>query len=573
MKIQKRKVEELSGRGKNSTNELYEKNKLLSALFDYSVKLSRVSFSENFYIIAASELKKIFSAFAVTISIYNPEKSELILQYSTFSESQRSKAMKLIGHNLEGMCFKLSQDMHDEMLAKWVKTMYSLNELTFGSISPVMGKLLEKAFKMEWFSSISLQDKQTLIGSAVIFGKKGTKPPSDEELKGFSGVTAVTLSRWINEQEVLQTEMKFKSLAENMKDVLWQSDNKANILYFSPSGMKILGYSPEEMKIISFIDIISRETYESISKMIAKQKKLTGKNKPLNSFAFEIEIFRRDGVKFWAEIVSNPVYNHLGYLTGYQGVARDITERKAAELKIKEQYERLEQLNAEKDKLFSIIAHDLKGALHGFLGYSKYMADRIHSLSMDKLEEYSKTIRTIALDMNELLENLLEWSMMQRERINYTPENFNFNDILENSLRIIDQQAQHKEINIVRNTIPDLKVFADYQMITCVIRNLVSNAVKFTNRHGKIEILNAESTDHFVEIMIRDNGIGIEKDTLERLFKIDNVMKTPGTEGESSTGLGLIICHEYISKHRGKIWIESEVNKGTCVHFTLPIGD
>jgi signal transduction histidine kinase len=162
--------------------------------------------------------------------------------------------------------------------------------------------------------------------------------------------------------------------------------------------------------------------------------------------------------------------------------------------------------------------------------------------------------------------------MMQRNRIPFAPEEHSFNAIMEHSIRTIELQARNKEISIVRKISPeDLKVFADYQMTTSIIRNLVSNAVKFSHRKGQIEILASGSNEHFLEIMIRDNGVGMDEDTLRKLFRIDSIMPTPGTEGESSTGLGLIICNEYILKHQGRIWIESEVDKGTCVHFTLPV--
>jgi PAS domain S-box-containing protein len=556
-----------------SADTLHGKNELLTALFNYSIKLLNISFSENFYVIVANELKRAFGAFGVTISTYNTENSALVLQYATFSDNQRSKAMKLIGRNLKGMRFKVSKDIYAAMTKEWVRTVSSLNEVSFGAISPVMGKILEKTFGLEWFSGICLQDNQTFIGTAVIFGKKGAQPPSNEELKGFSGVTAVALSRWVNEQRALLTEMKYKSLAENMKDVLWQSDYSARIIYISPSGFQILGYNPEELLNRSFTEIISLESYDSISNAVRQRQRQAGKNQRMESITYEVEVIHRNGTRFWAEIVMNPIYDPLGNITGFQGVARDIAERKAAEIKIRQQYEKLEQMNAEKDKFFSIIAHDLKGALHGFLGYSKYIADRIHDLSIDKLEEYSKTIRTIALNLNELLENLLEWSMMQRERVSYSPGNHNLNAILENCLRFIEQQARNKEITIIRKISPDINLFVDYQMITSIIRNLVSNAVKFTRRSGLVEITSGDNHDHVVEIMIRDNGVGMDSETLNKLFRIDSVMPTPGTEGESSTGLGLIICSEYISKHNGKIWVESEVNKGTCVHFTVPRGE
>ena len=574
MKMDKKKntVSSIPQQDKISAYPPDKKKELLMALFDYSVKLSYVPFSENFYIVAAHELKDIFGAFGVAISTYNAERSELVLQYTTFSEKLRNKALRVIGRNLEGMRFKVSKDTYAAMTTEWAKTVSTFHEVSFGTVSPAISKIIEKAFGLGWYSGICLQDKNTLIGTAVIVGKKKTNSPDIEDLKGFSGVTGVALSRWLNEQKALLTEMKYKSLAENMKDVLWQSDIRARITYISPSGSQILGYSPEELLSMNFADIISPESYESISKAIRMRQKLTGKKRRMEGITYEIDVIHRNGTRFWAEVVSNPIYDHLGNITGFQGVARDISERKAAEIKIRQQYEELLHLNAEKDKLFSVIAHDLKGALHGFLGYSKLMADRIHDLSMEKLEDYSRTIRTIALNLNELLENLLEWSMMQRNRVIYSPENHNLNVILENSIRVIEQQAQNKGISVIRNISPDLYVFVDYKMMTSIIRNLVSNAVKFTQRNGRVEILSSEDSNHFVEIIVRDNGVGMDKNTVNQLFRINSVIPTPGTEGESSTGLGLIICGEYISKHQGKIWIESEVEKGTSVHFTLPVG-
>jgi PAS domain S-box-containing protein len=571
MNKRKEKAERLPLQDKVSAGELQKKNELLTALFDYSVKLGYIPFSENFYIIAAQELKRIFGAFGVTISTYNPDASELVLQYTTFSETLQKKAGRLFGRGLEGMRFKVSKDIYKTMTNEWAKTVSSLHEVSFGAISPALCKIAEKAFHLGWFSGICLQVMNTVVGTAVIIGRKGTNPPAIEELKGFSGVTAIALSRWLNEQKALLTEMKYKSLAENMKDVLWQSDIFSKITYISPSVTQILGYRTEELLNRSFSEIISPESLAVISPSISHRQDLAQKNRRMESIMYEIEFVHRNGNKFWAEVVSNPVYDPLGNVTGFQGVARDISERKSAESEIRLQYEKLARLNAEKDKFFSIIAHDLKGALHGFLGYSKFMADRIQNLSMDKLEEYSGTIRKIALNLNELLENLLEWSVMQRNHVHFSPEELNLNSLLEKCIETIIQQAHNKEIKIIRNISPDLRIFADCRMVSGIIRNLVSNAVKYTPRKGQVEIDTGESTHHFVVVRIRDNGIGMNKDTLGKLFRIDSVMPEPGTEGESSTGLGLILCKEYIVKHNGNIWFESEVDKGTCVHFTLPL--
>jgi PAS domain S-box-containing protein len=554
-----------------ATEDYQSNTGLLTNLFNYSVKLTYVPFSENILMVAANELKKIFDIIGVTISLYNYDTSELTLKYSTFSEKQKGRFTEMFGLHLEGMRFKVSEEMYQSITSDRYVIVGKLHEITLGTVSPLIGNIIEKVFGIGWFAGISLQDKNRLIGTAVLIGKKNTKPLAIDEIKGFAAVTANALSRWLTEQKALVNELRFKVWAENIKDILWQTDNDQKIVYISPSGFKILGYQPEEMLNKNFLSFITEKSAEFVLRTIKMRKSKKIKIDLNNNIRYEIQIIHKTGRYIWTEIIASPLYDSCGNLSGFQGIARDVTERKEAELKIKQQVEDLKKINAEKDKFFSIIAHDLKGLLHGFVGYSKFIAERIHTLSEEKLAEYSKTIYNTAINLNELLVNLLEWSMIQRERIQFSPKEYYFKTIIEKNIKTFEQQAKNKEISIICSNVADQKVFIDYQMINTVIRNILSNAIKFTPHKGRIEILVFSRNDRFIEIMVKDTGIGMDETTLRNIFRIDSLVSTPGTDGEPSSGLGLILCREYITRHNGHIWIESEINKGTCVHITLPV--
>ena len=264
------------------------------------------------------------------------------------------------------------------------------------------------------------------------------------------------------------------------------------------------------------------------------------------------------------------IYTEEGRLQGGFGIIEDITERKEAEVKIHNKNEELQKLNAEKDRFFSIIAHDLRGPFTAFLGYTELMIDETDNLSTKELRSFAIQIRKSALSLFALLENLLEWSRLQQQSFTMQPDDLNPYQLVINCMFILEENAKKKELSIQNNIPVSLQAFGDEKMISSVLRNLISNAIKFTPRNGKISIDASDTTDHMIEIRVRDNGIGIEKSNVDKLFRIDQKTGLPGTEDEPSTGLGLILCREFIEKHKGRIWVESEPGKGSDFYFTLP---
>lgn len=254
------------------------------------------------------------------------------------------------------------------------------------------------------------------------------------------------------------------------------------------------------------------------------------------------------------------------------GANQDITEKKQFEKEIINKNKELAELNVSKDKFFSIIAHDLKSPFSGFLGLTKIMSDDISSFSVKELRHVSGLMQDSAKNLYALLENLLEWSRMQRGITNFEPEIYSLIQIVNNNIKIQSEVAHQKEIIFTNNVNSELEIFADLPMINGVFRNLLSNAIKFTPRNGRIEIGASKNNDaSYIIVYIKDSGIGMDDYILEGLFNLSTNVSRKGTEEEPSTGLGLMLCKEFIEKHNGVIWAESEEGEGSTFFFSLPV--
>jgi PAS domain S-box-containing protein len=245
-------------------------------------------------------------------------------------------------------------------------------------------------------------------------------------------------------------------------------------------------------------------------------------------------------------------------------------KRKLAEMEMKRKNEELLTLNAEKDKFFSIIAHDLRSPFNSFLGFTGILVEELPDLSMDELKKIAVNMRASATNLYRLLENLLEWSVLQRGITTFNKESFLLNKMITDCIALVLDAARKKDIEICFDIPGNIMVVGDVHMLGTVIRNLVSNAVKFTPRGGKVTLAVKSIPGDQVEISVKDSGIGMSREIVEKLFRHDVQTTREGTEREPSTGLGLIICKGFIEKHGGNLWVESEEGKGSRFYFTLP---
>jgi signal transduction histidine kinase/ligand-binding sensor domain-containing protein len=231
----------------------------------------------------------------------------------------------------------------------------------------------------------------------------------------------------------------------------------------------------------------------------------------------------------------------------------------------------LQEINVTKDKFFSIIAHDIKNPFLTILGYSELLQNNFSRWSEDKKIQIVNLLDTTSKNIYELLENLLQWSTSQRGAIEFIPEKYRLTEEINYVIMLFKNSADEKEIKIVFDvTDENIFVHVDVRMLHTILRNLINNAVKFTNRGGLVEVV-AGVDCKFAFIKVIDNGVGISAENLDKLFRIDSHHNSEGTNKEKGTGLGLILSKEFVEKHGGKIWVESEEGVGSTFNFTLPL--
>jgi signal transduction histidine kinase len=245
-------------------------------------------------------------------------------------------------------------------------------------------------------------------------------------------------------------------------------------------------------------------------------------------------------------------------------------ERSKTEQKNKE----LHELNATKDKFFSIISHDLKSPFNSIIGFSNLLIEQVKEKDYEGIEAYAKYIQDSSQRAMNLLLNLLEWSRSQTGRMEYNPEYVEIDGSINEVIELLSDSAQQKSITIHREFPPNMIAFIDKAMISTILRNLISNAIKFTNPGGEIIISVMQNQKEMI-VSVADNGVGIRPMMIDKLFRIDESSSTSGTQDELGTGLGLILCKEFVEKHGGNIRVESDPDgksgrKGSKFSFTIP---
>jgi PAS domain S-box-containing protein len=357
------------------------------------------------------------------------------------------------------------------------------------------------------------------------------------------------------------------ALINNMPDRIYAKDIQSRFIVCNNALVKRMGLSSPD-------DVIGKSDFDLLPHQLAAQyyaneQEIIQSGKPLINH--EESMGNVSGTTRWSLTTKVPLIDTKGKIVGIVGIGKDITERKLAEEEIRLKNELLQTINAEKDKFFSILAHDLKGPLSAFLGATQILAEEIQNMTLEEIKEITVSMKESASNIYGLLENLLEWSRLKRGMMDFNPEAFNVKQKISACTEVLSESARKKEIKINYSLPEDLTIYADSHMFETIIRNLVSNAIKFTPKCGEISVSATVTLDNNVNIKICDTGIGMNKELINKLFLINERTNRKGTEGEPSTGLGLLLCKEFIEKHGGKIRVESEEGKGSTFSFTLPV--
>jgi PAS domain S-box-containing protein len=365
--------------------------------------------------------------------------------------------------------------------------------------------------------------------------------------KGFINPTTLIF------KNLSDSERNYRTLSENLPVLIFRFDEKGKCIYANKAVQELTGHTPDFQSGQNVYNLgLPANFAEGIEDLLDKARE----SKAEQQLDFSFDATRHYALKVIPE-----------YTSGLKGFSYLVISYDITQLKINEKV--LQDLNATKDKFFSIIAHDLKSPFTSILAYSDLIAKNTQKFSPPKLEQMALTIRRAAQNAFGLLENLLSWSRLQTGALLPKPELIDVRHLILEHIELLSPISIIKDIQIEMAEDTVGFVNADKQMLSTVLRNLTSNAVKFSHTNSKV-VIRAVPQDDTILFSVSDNGTGIPEQLLERLFKMESSFTTIGTENEKGSGLGLILCKDFVEKSDGRIWVESTLNVGTTFYFSIP---
>ncbi len=397
----------------------------------------------------------------------------------------------------------------------------------------------------------------TLVRKFPIFDKDG-------KLIGTANISRDISELKRVEKELRASEEKYRRLVENQGEGIGIIDRFGVFTFSNRAAENIFGVKNGSLRGRSIRDFFLDGDNEIVDDLLHQDNQQ-------KHHSYEIEIYSRNEEKKYLLITTTSFLNEHDIPEGTFIIFRDITDRRLAEKALLESEKELLDLNATKDKFFSIIAHDLKNPFGSIMGFTELIQRKASQNDIEKVKHYAKIIFSASKHGFELLENLLDWSRSQNGSLRYLPGRVSLDELIAHNIEVTGEIANNKNITLTRELAQDISVYCDEDMVNTVLRNLITNAIKFSNRGSEIIISAEKHDDNQGRIVVQDHGIGIMPEDAEKLFKIECSESEKGTEGEEGTGLGLILCKEFVEKNNGNIWVESEPEKGSRFIFTLPL--
>lgn len=354
---------------------------------------------------------------------------------------------------------------------------------------------------------------------------------------------------------------KYKSVMDGALDLIIITDGTdGTILEINEAVRTILGYSAEQLKGKHFNTLFPEE-------MLRPDDSYTDSLHMYGPVLSARQVLHADGRQLLMDITINVI--NYGDSKAVLTILRDASERIKAEKEFQRVNSELEKLNADKDKFFTIIAHDLRNPLMGILGLSEILKEDAAQIDEEDRDTIVLQINNSAKKLKNLLNNLLDWSWLQTGKIAIKPERVRLDMLIEDVVQLLMASLINKKISLEYNERCGKYIYADPNMIKSVIQNLLSNAIKFTPGEGRIAI-RSFAQDGKIRCMISDTGVGISETNMKRLFRIGENISTPGTNKESGTGFGLLLCKELVEKNHGTISVKSRPGEGTVFSVTFP---
>ena len=364
------------------------------------------------------------------------------------------------------------------------------------------------------------------------------------------------------EEKLVKSELLNSTLIKHLPQRIFVKDPESRYILCNDIYSRDLGIDPK--------DIVGKNDFDFFQKELAE--KYRGDDQKVVSEGIQKEDEEKYSIanqQRWTHVIKVPYRDSNDRIIGVLGIFEDITERKLRQEEIILKNDLLQTMNAEKDKFFSIIAHDLRSPLSAFVSTTQMLSEEIQSMNIEEIKKVTMNLSASATNIYSLLENLLEWSMLRRDGLDFVPEKLNLARKVKQCIDILSESARKKEIRIGISIPEDIDIFADKHMFDTILRNLVSNAIKFSPSGARVIISALSNEKDVIEVKVEDTGIGMSSEMSGKLFVLDQQTSRKGTNGEPSTGLGLLLCKEFIEKNGGKISVRSEVGKGSIFSFTV----
>lgn len=497
-------------------------------------------------------------------------------------------------HGLKSGRDMIGKSDHDYYPVELADKYYMNEQEIISSGKPLIGieeKALNEKGEEVYLSTtkIPFKDKKGKIAGIVGIGRditerKNAELKISEHAEQLQHVNTLLEEK---QEEIQQQSEELASQAENLHmanlelqkltvavsetdNVVLILDAEGNFEWVNKSFTRVYGQSMEEYSGKYGRNLLESSHNLHIAEIITKCKN-SGK-----TVRYQSEAQDKNGNKIWTQSTLTPVFNDQKQIIRFIAIDADITALKKAQDLISQQKseleirgKQLEKANITKDKFFSIIAHDLKNPFHSILGFTDLIVKNYDDIGDERKREYLGLINESSQYAHNLLENLLNWSRTQTDRIKYDPSTIELCSLVQEIYLMVHSSVEKKNIRF-ENSIPENTFsFADSNMIQTVMRNLLSNAIKFTPENGSITV-SAESSEERVTVSVQDTGIGIPEEQQKRLFDFGEFYTSAGTGGEQGTGLGLLICYEFIKRHGGNLNVRSETGKGSTFYFDIP---
>ncbi|HNW71217.1 MAG TPA: PocR ligand-binding domain-containing protein [Bacteroidales bacterium] len=458
---------------------------------------------------------------------------------------------------------------------------------------------LVKSFGVKAYCCHPILSKGNVIGT-LSFGTSNRCGFTEEDIAMMSAVTdqvSIALTRVRNEAVIRESEENYHKLFEFSAIPIWKEDFSEIKKFFDQlkhSGVNdFRKYFEEHRDDVIFLSSLVKVVdinHKSVEFYGAANKEAVNKNMLAYFNEDSFDVFREELIalasgekQFECEMPMKTLSGdvkllnlHLSVVNGFEDTLSnvlvsfiDITERKRIENELKEKNDALKESNATKDKFFKIIAHDMKNPFISILGASELLSENVNNYDLPKIAEFARIMNDSAKGGYDMLINLLSWAKSQAGSMIFQPEKINLIELIDRNLSNLNEFANNKNIRLIYDIAGGFEVLADKNMLITILRNLITNALKYTPKDGEV-IVSAKVAAGETVILIKDTGVGIKENDFDKLFRSDIKFSLPGTDHEGGTGLGLILCKELVEKHSGEIWVESEVGKGSVFYFTIP---